>query len=62
MWLGLDTSTLTASLALVVRRADGSEAAIGPVVLADAPWSEQQVKKDAETPASFSLPEPQQGR
>ncbi|MFN9758082.1 MAG: S1C family serine protease [Planctomycetota bacterium] len=50
------------ALALVVRRADGSEAAIGPVVLADAPWSEQQVKKDAETPASFSLPEPQQGR
>ncbi|MBM3975183.1 MAG: PDZ domain-containing protein [Planctomycetes bacterium] len=50
------------ALALAVRRADGTEAALGPIVLADAPWSEQQVKKDAETPASFSLPEPQQGR
>lgn len=50
------------ALALAVRRADGSEATLGPVLLADAPWSEQQVKKGAETPASFSLPEPQQGR
>jgi len=50
------------TLALVVRRTDGTEAALGPVVLADAPWSEQQVQKDAEPPASFSLPEPQQGR
>jgi serine protease Do len=49
-------------LSLVVRRADGSEAAVADLVLADAPWSEQQRQPDAETPASFPLPEPQQGR
>jgi S1-C subfamily serine protease len=49
-------------LSLVVRRADGSEAAVADLALADAPWSEQQRQPDAETPASFPLPEPQQGR
>ncbi|MDO8349512.1 MAG: trypsin-like peptidase domain-containing protein [Planctomycetota bacterium] len=35
---------------------------IGPLVLADAPWSEQQQKKGDELPASFSLPEKNEGR
>ncbi|HEX6812263.1 MAG TPA: trypsin-like peptidase domain-containing protein [Planctomycetota bacterium] len=40
-------------------RKKGSAAAesLGPIVLLDAPWSEQKQSKDAELPASFPLPE-----
>ena len=42
---------------LEVQQAAGPKVVIGPLTLLDAPWSEQQQKKDAELPASFSLPE-----
>jgi len=42
---------------LEVQRTDTSIASIGPITLLDAPWSEQQTRKEAELPASFSLPE-----
>lgn len=42
---------------LEVQQAAGPTVVMGPLVLLDAPWSEQQQKKDAELPASFSLPE-----
>lgn len=47
---------------LEVRRNGGEVATIGPIQLHDAPWSEQQQKKDAELPASFPLPEKPEGR
>jgi S1-C subfamily serine protease len=50
--LGGDTVTLS------VRKKDAAAAAnIGPIVLLNAPWSEQKQSKDAELPASFPLPE-----
>lgn len=50
--LGGDTVTLS------VRKKDAAAPAnIGPIVLLDAPWSEQKQSKDAELPASFPLPE-----
>lgn len=55
--LGGDRCTL-----LVQQEAEGSEpVAIGPIVLKDAPWSEQR-KGQEEIPASFSLPEQEGGR
>jgi hypothetical protein len=48
---------------LEVRKKDENEnVEMGPLVLADAPWSEQQQKKGEELPASFSLPEKNEGR
>ncbi len=35
---------------------------VGPITLLDAPWSEQKQAKDAEQPASFSLPEKPEGK
>jgi serine protease Do len=50
--LGGDTVTLS------VRKKDAAVPQnIGPIVLLDAPWSEQKQSKDAELPASFPLPE-----
>ena len=50
--LGGDKVTLS------VRKKDAAVPAnIGPIVLLDAPWSEQKQSKDAELPASFPLPE-----
>ncbi len=48
---------------LVVQRKDqGTTENIGPIVLLDAPWSEQKQSKSAELPASFPLPEKKEGR
>jgi hypothetical protein len=47
---------------LAVRRADGSEATIGPFALLDAPWTEQKGAKDAEQPPSFPPLQKPQGR
>lgn len=44
-------------ITLKVQQDGAAPVAMGPLVLMDAPWSEQQQKKDAELPASFSLPE-----
>ena len=45
-------------MTLSVRKKDAAVPAnIGPIVLLDAPWSEQKQSKDAELPASFPLPE-----
>jgi S1-C subfamily serine protease len=50
--LGGDTVTLR------VRKKDAAAAEnIGPIVLLNAPWSEQKQAKDAELPASIPLPE-----
>ena len=50
--LGGDTVTLS------VRKRDEEQAtSVGPLVLANAPWSEQQKAKTEELPASFPLPE-----
>ena len=50
--LGGDTVTLS------VRKRDEEQAtSVGPLVLADAPWSEQQKATTEELPASFPLPE-----
>jgi serine protease Do len=54
--LGGDQVTLT------VRRKDGGIEAVGPITLADAPWSEQQQQRGAELPATFPLPEPPERR
>lgn len=46
------------SLTVKIRQDEGAEPVVmGPLVLLDAPWSEQTQKKDADLPASFSLPE-----
>jgi hypothetical protein len=45
----------------VAKRA-GERVEIGPLVLLDTPWSEQAQDKSAELPASFPLPEKQEGR
>jgi len=48
---------------LEVHKKDEAEAVeMGPLVLADAPWSEQKQKKGDDLPASFSLPEKNEGR
>lgn len=48
---------------LVVRKKDeDGRTPIGPLVLLDAPWSEQKQEKGAELPASFPLPEKGEGR
>lgn len=47
---------------LTVRRADGSEATIGPFALLDAPWTEQKGAKDAEQPPSFPPLQKPEGR
>lgn len=54
--LGGDTVTVT------VRRADGSEATVGPFALLDAPWSEQKGAKDAEQAPSFPPVRKPEGR
>ncbi|MBL8753067.1 MAG: trypsin-like peptidase domain-containing protein [Planctomycetes bacterium] len=54
--LGGDPITLT------VRQKDGDVLTVGPLTLADAPWSEQKQSKDAELPASFPLPKEPEGR
>ncbi len=46
---------------LRVRR-DDAELPEQEITLANAPWSEQQLSKDAELPASFPLPEKNEGR
>jgi S1-C subfamily serine protease len=46
------------SITVKIRQDEGAEPVVmGPLVLLDAPWSEQTQKKDADLPASFSLPE-----
>jgi len=48
---------------LKVRKEEGAEPeVVGPLVLMDAPWSEQQQQKEAALPASLPLPEKEQGR
>lgn len=48
---------------LKVQKDDGKEPEIvGPLVLLDAPWAEQQQKREVELPASFPLPEKEEGR
>lgn len=47
---------------VVHKRADGERVEVGPLVLLDTPWSEQAQDKSAELPASFPLPEKEQGR
>lgn len=54
--LGGDTVTLA------VRRADGSDATIGPFALLDAPWTEQKGAKDAEQAPSFPPLQKPEGR
>jgi len=50
--LGGDTVTLR-----VRKKNTDADLTVGPLVLADAPWSEQQQSKADELPASFPLPE-----
>ena len=46
------------SITIKIRQDEGAEPVVmGPLVLLDAPWSEQKQKKDTDLPASFSLPE-----
>jgi hypothetical protein len=47
---------------LAVRRADGSDATIGPFALLDAPWTEQKGAKDAEQAPSFPPLQKPEGR
>jgi S1-C subfamily serine protease len=47
---------------LAVAKRAGERVEIGPLVLLDTPWSEQAQDKSAELPASFPLPEKQEGR
>lgn len=50
--LGGDTITMK-----VLQKDAAAPIELGPLTLLDAPWSEQQQKKDAELPASFPLPD-----
>lgn len=46
------------AVSLVVRKKDEPEPTpVGPIVLLDAPWTEQKQAKDGDLPASFPLPE-----
>ncbi len=47
---------------LVQKKADDERIPVGPLVLLDTPWSEQAQDKSADLPASFPLPEKQEGR
>lgn len=49
--LGGDAVTLS------VRRKSGAIETLGPITLADAPWSEQRSQREAELPPTFPLPE-----
>lgn len=49
--LGGDAVTLT------VRRKSGAIETLGPITLADAPWSEQRSQRESELPPTFPLPE-----
>jgi S1-C subfamily serine protease len=49
-------------ITLRVRKKDDAVVEVGPLTLADAPWSEQKQSKDAELPASFPLPKQPEGR
>jgi serine protease Do len=55
--LGGDPVTLT-----VQKRGDEKLVTLPPILLLDAPWSEQQQSKTAELPASFPLPGKDEGR
>ncbi len=50
------------SVTLVARQKDGDVITVGPLVLADAPWSEQKQSADADLPATFPLPKEPEGR
>ncbi|MBL8727101.1 MAG: trypsin-like peptidase domain-containing protein [Planctomycetes bacterium] len=55
--LGGDRVTLT-----VLKKGAGERLTLPPIELLDTPWSEQAQDKSADLPASFPLPEKQEGR